>query len=59
MIRIGSKTLPAGEGNYYWSTWAQIVRVYRKKGGRHLYVDCPGGLPVRVTPRIAGNFTKM
>jgi hypothetical protein len=48
------KTLPADAGRYYWTEWAMYVDVYRR--GRHLYTKIPGGVEVRVTPRIAGSF---
>lgn len=57
--RVG-KQLPAEPGEYYWTEWAQVVRVYCKtkahKPGGRLYVCIPGGIEVRVTPRIAGQF---
>ena len=49
--------LPTEPGRYYWSTWKATVEVYRKKGGRYLYVCPPGGIELRITPRIAGTFT--
>lgn len=55
-ITIGKKSLPDEDGMYYWTEWAQVVRVYRKRGGRWLYVCIPGGIEVRITPRIAGSF---
>lgn len=60
--KIGHKDpakLPKGPGLYYWSAWKAVVRVYKKKGGRHLYVKPPGAraVEVRISPRIAGEFT--
>lgn len=57
------KTLPAEPGTYYWTEWAQVVQVYAKtktfKPGGRLYVKIPGGIEVRITPRIAGSFNKV
>lgn len=54
------KQLPTEPGIYYWTEWAQYVQVYAKtkthKPGGRLYVQIPGGIEVRVTPRIAGRF---
>lgn len=57
LVSIGKKSIPVEPGEYYWSEWACMVRVYRKGRGAHLYVCAPGGLEVRVSPRIAGTFT--
>lgn len=50
---------PDKPGRYFWSEYGQAVDVYRKKGGRHLYVVPPikGGIEIRITERIAGIFT--
>jgi hypothetical protein len=57
--RVG-KSLPTEPGEYYWTEWACMVRVYCKtktyKPGGRLYVKLPGGIEVRITPRIAGSF---
>lgn len=57
------KQLPAEPGVYYWTEWAQNVEVYCKtktwKPGGRLYTKVPGGIEVRVTPRIAGQFINM
>lgn len=57
--RLG-KQLPTEPGEYYWTEWAQVVRVYAKgktwKPGGRLYVCIPGGIEVRISPRIAGQF---
>lgn len=54
------KTIPTTPGLYYWTEWAMVVEVYCKgrkfKEGGRLYVKIPGGIEVRVTPRIAGKF---
>ena len=55
------KQLPAKPGTYFWTEWAQYVEVYCKgkwKPGGRLYTRVPGGIEVRVTPRIAGNFVR-
>lgn len=52
-----AKHVPTRPGRYYWDAWKAIVVVFRKKGGKHLYVTPPGGVTIRVTPRIAGSFT--
>lgn len=48
--------LPTEPGRYYWSEWKVIVDVYRKRGGKYLYVKPPSGVEVRVSPFIAGTF---
>lgn len=53
------KNIPSEPGIYHWSTWEAKVRVYKKKGGKHLYVAPPRGVPVRVTHRIAGTFLQL
>lgn len=53
--RVG-KQLPTEAGEFYWTEWACIVQVYAKGKGTRLYVRPPGGIEVRVTPRIAGQF---
>lgn len=57
------KVVPTEPGRYYWTEWACYVEVYCKtkthKPGGRLYVQVPGGIEVRVTPRIAGSFTRM
>lgn len=50
------KTLPASPGMYYWTEWGMVVQVYAKGKGDRLYTKIPGGLEVRITPRIAGSF---
>ena len=54
--RGSCRTVPTVPGTYYWDEWKADVLVYRKKGGRHLYVTPPGGVEVRVTSNIAGSF---
>ena len=49
-------TTPVHPGTYYWSEWKADVLVYRKPRSRYLYVTPPGGVEIRVTPAIAGNF---
>ena len=54
-----AKQLPTEPGEYYWSEWKCMVQVYAKgkhKPGGRLYTRVPGGIEVRVTPRIAGEF---
>lgn len=57
------KALPDKPGVYYWTEWAQNVEVYCKtktyKPGGRLYTKPLGGIEVRITPRIAGQFTSM
>lgn len=57
------KQLPTEPGTFYWTEWAQYVTVYAKtktfKPGQRLYTRLPGGIEVRISPRIAGNFIKM
>ena len=48
--------LPTQPGWYFWSEWKTVVDVYRKRGGKYLYVKPPGGIEVRITPYIAGTF---
>lgn len=56
------KQLPSEPGLYYWTEWAQVVEVYAKvrrfNSGQRLYTKIPGGIEVRITPRIAGSFVK-
>lgn len=58
-IQIGSKMLPAEPGVYYWSEWKREVRVYRKGRAAQLWAEVPGGIAVKVTPRIAGTFSSL
>lgn len=51
--------LPTQPGRYHWSEWKAVVHVYRKRGGKHLYVTPPGGVEVRITPYIAGTFRSL
>lgn len=51
-----TSALPTTSGLYRWSEWKADVHVYRKRGGKYLYVTPPGGLEVRITPFIAGTF---
>lgn len=50
--------LPDKPGTYFWDTWGTYVEVYKKPGGRHLYVKppVPNAVEVRISDRIAGNF---
>lgn len=59
MMKIGNRNIPTKAGRYYWSTWKSYVDIYTKRGGRHLYVVPPGGVEIRVTPRIAGSFIEV
>lgn len=53
-----SRTLPTEEGNYYWSEWDRVVRVYRR--GQTLWVRVYSHWqPVKISPRIAGTFTRV
>lgn len=53
-----TKPLPTVPGVYFWDTWGAPVEVYKKKGGRRLYVTPPivGGIEVCISGRIAGTF---
>lgn len=51
-----ASTLPTEPGPYYWSEWKTVVDVYRKRGGKYLYVKPPSGTEVRISPFIAGTF---
>lgn len=55
-VPTNTSRLPTEPGLYYWSEWKAHVNVYRKRGGKYLYVVPPGGAEVRVTPFIAGTF---
>lgn len=51
--------VPKAPGWYNWSAWGDArVKVFKKRGGRYLYVVPPGPhkAEVKITPRIAGNF---
>lgn len=47
---------PTHAGRWYWSEWDTVVTVYKKRGGRHLYVTPPGGVEIRITHKIAGGW---
>lgn len=49
-----AKRLPTEPGSYYWTEWKCMVQVEAR--GKNLVVTPPGGVQVRVTPRIAGEF---
>lgn len=49
--------LPDEPGWYFWTEWDAPVRVYKKPRAKSLFVTPPGGVEVRVTPRLAGDFT--
>lgn len=53
---VNTSSLPTEPGRYHWSEWKCEVDVYRKRGGKHLYVVPPNGVEVRITPFIAGTF---
>lgn len=53
------KDLPQEPGLYYWDTWDRVVRVYRKRSRKKLYVSVTPGVEVEVTPFIAGKFRKV
>jgi len=48
--------VPTHAGRWYWSEWGTDVTVYKKRGGKHLYVTPPGGVEIRITPKIAGGW---
>ncbi len=53
--------IPTEPGDYFWTEWQAMVRVYGKGGtGKRLYVKppCPGAIEIRITPRIAGKFLR-
>jgi len=50
------KPLPTEPGMYFWDHWGCVVEVYKKRGGRCLYTKPPGGIEVKISPRIAGRF---
>lgn len=45
-------------GEYFWTTWNAHVQVFKKKGGRHLFVTPPGphAVAVKVSHRLAGEL---
>lgn len=49
--------VPSCPGEYYWSEWKCKVFITRR--GKTLYVTPPGGIEIKVTPFIAGKFTKL
>lgn len=57
------KQLPTEPGEWFWTEWKMLVQVYGKtktwKPGKPLYTKIPGGIEVRITRRIAGNFRKL
>lgn len=55
---VNSSKLPTVPGMYFWDAYDQLVIVYKKKGGKALYVTPPGvnAIEVKITPRIAGKF---
>ena len=50
------RAMPTHTGRWYWAEWGRDFEVYKKRGGRHLYVTPPGGVEVRITPKIAGGW---
>lgn len=48
--------MPTHAGRWYWSEWNTDVTVYKKRGGKHLYVTPPGGAEIRITYKIAGGW---
>jgi hypothetical protein len=53
-----SQRLPTEPGRYFWSEWGKEVDVYRK--GTSLWVRVYSHWqPVKISPRIAGTFTKV
>jgi len=50
-----SARLPTMPGEYLWTEWSRIVRVY-KTGAGNLALRAPNGQTLRVTPRLAGRF---
>jgi hypothetical protein len=48
--------VPTHAGRWYWREWDTDVTVYKKRGGKHLYVTPPGGVEVRITHKIAGGW---
>lgn len=54
--RRDKANLPDVPGLYRWSEWKCLVEVYMR--GRSLYVKPPNGVEIRITPFIAGTFTK-
>jgi hypothetical protein len=59
MLVVVDRKIPTEPGRYWWSEWKCNVDVYRKRGGRHLYVTPPGGVEVRVSHKIAGTFLRV
>lgn len=60
---VDAHGLPRVPGLYHWhdAGWDSkvTVAVYKKRGERWLFVKppIPNGIPVRISPRIAGRFT--
>lgn len=52
----GLVPIPKEPGTYFWTEWNQNVALYKKPRCRSLFVTPPGGVEVRITPRIAGDF---
>lgn len=52
------RSLPTEPGIYYWDEWKREVRVFQR--GNSLWVRVfEHWQPVKISPRIAGNFTKV
>lgn len=50
-----SKRLPQEPGEYLWDEWGKVVTVYKR--GQSLFVRVYSHWqPVKISPRIAGNF---
>jgi hypothetical protein len=54
--RRDTANLPDVPGLYRWSEWKALVTVVMR--GKSLYVTPPNGVEIKVTPFIAGKFTK-
>jgi len=52
--RPSNPTTPTLPGRYYWTEWKAEVEVIKR--GRTLYVTPPGGVELKITPSIAGQF---
>lgn len=53
--KLRPRAMPNREGRWFWKEWNREVVVYKKRGGRYLYVN-PGGVEIRITPKIAGGW---
>jgi hypothetical protein len=54
-----SSRLPTEPGRYYWDEWNKAVNVYAGRGTNLWVRVWPHWQPVKISPRIAGTFTRL